>query len=60
MHSTLSDMNILKPMEMILMVLREQSEDDDQMNTAGEPVILLPETLLEREPTLKERRGFWD
>ena len=60
MHSTLSDMNILKPMEMILMVLREQSEDDDQMNTAGEPVILIPETLLEWEPTLIERRGFRD
>ena len=47
-------MNILKPMEMILIVLREQSEDDDQMNTAGEPVILVPETLLEWESTLKE------
>ena len=40
------------------MVLREQSEDGDQMNTAGEPVILIPETLLKWEPTLKERGGF--
>ena len=45
MHTTLLDMNILKPMEMILMVLREQSEDYDQMNTAGELLILIPETL---------------
>ena len=29
------------------MVLREQSEDDGQMNTAGELVIWIPETLLE-------------
>ena len=42
------------------MVLREQSEDDDQMNTAGELVILIPATLLEWEPTLKERGGFWE
>ena len=56
----LLDMNVLKPMERILMVLRVQSEDDDQMNTAGELVILLPETLLEWEPTLKERGGFWE
>ena len=41
-------------METILKVLREQSEDGDQMNTAGELVILIPETLLEWESTLKE------
>ena len=60
MHTMLLDMNILKPMEMILMVLHEQPEDDDQMNTAGEPVISIPETLLEWEPALKERGGFWE
>ena len=45
-------------METILKVPREQSEDGDQMNTAGEPVISIRETLLEWEPTLKERGGF--
>ena len=58
MHTTLSDMNILKLMESTM--IREQSEDDDQMNPAAEPVILIPETLLEWEPTLKERGGFWE
>ena len=60
MHIACWNVNILKPMEMILMVLTEQSEEDDQMNTAGEPVILIPETLREWEPTLKERGGFWE
>ena len=60
MHTTLLDVNNLQPMELILMVLGEQSEDDDQMNTAGEPVILISETLLEWEPTLTERGGFWE
>ena len=57
---TSMDMDILKSMEMILMIFRLQSEDDNQMNTAGEPVILVPETSLERKRTLKERRGFWE
>ena len=39
-------------METILKVLREQSEHSDQMNTAGELVILIPESLLEWESNL--------
>ena len=35
MHTTLWNVNNRKPIEMILMVLRERSEGDDQMNTAG-------------------------
>ena len=35
MHTLSLDMNNLKPMEMTLMVLREQSEGDDQMNTGS-------------------------
>ena len=42
MHTTLWNVNIRKPIE--LMVFREQSEGDDQMNTAGELVILIPVT----------------
>ena len=45
---------------MILKVLREQSEEDDQMNTVRKPVILISETLREKELTLKERKGFWE
>ena len=60
MHTTLWNVNIRKPIEMILMVLREQSDGDDQMNTAGEPVILIPETLRDWEPTLNERGRFWE
>ena len=39
-------------METILKVLREQSEHSDQMNTAGELVTLIPESLLECETNL--------
>ena len=60
MHTTWWNVKTPKPMEMFLMVLREQSEEHDQMNTVWKPVILLPETLLEWEPTLKERGGFWE
>ena len=58
MHTTLLDVNILKPMETILKVLREQSEEDDQMNTAGETAGSIPETSLECEQVLKQRGGF--
>ena len=59
MHTTWN-VKILKPMEMILIVLREQSAEVDQMNTVRKPVILIPETLREWELTLKERGGFWE
>ena len=59
MHTTLWNVNIKKPREMIQMVLRERFEEDDQMNTAGEPLILIAETLREWEPTLKELGRFW-
>ena len=45
MHTTWWNVKILELMEMILMVLREQSEEDDQMNTVEKPVILIPRTL---------------
>ena len=47
-------------MEMILLVFREQSEEDGHMNTVKKPVVLIPETLGEWELTLKERGGFWE
>ena len=40
-HTVLLDMNILRRMEMTLMVLRKRSEDGDQMNPAGESVTKL-------------------
>ena len=60
MRTTWWNVKILKLMEMILMVLREQSEEDDQMSTARKPVVIIPETLREWELTLKERGGFWE
>ena len=51
---------IRKLMEMILVVFREQSEEDDQMNTVRKPVMLIPETLRKWELTLKERGRFWE
>ena len=60
MHTTWRNVKILKPMEMILMVLREQSEEHDQMNTVRKSVNLIPETLNEWALTLKERGGFWE
>ena len=36
MHTTMWDMKNLKLLETILKVLREQFEEDDQMDTAGE------------------------
>ena len=51
---------IRKLMEMILMVFREQSKEDDQMNTVRKPVMLIPETLRKWELTLKERGRFWE
>ena len=46
-------------METILKALREQLEEDDQMNTAGETAGSIPEPSLECEQILKERGGFW-
>ena len=46
-------------METILKAFREQFEEDDQMNTAGEIAGSIPETSLECEQILKERGGFW-
>ena len=59
-HTTLLERENSEADGMILMVLREQSEEDDEMNTAGELVISTPQTLREWELTLKERRGFWE
>ena len=53
-------MNNLKLMETIVNVLREQFEEDDQMNTAGERVGSIPETSLEWEQILQERGRFWE
>ena len=60
MHTTWWNVKIRKLMEMLVMVFREQSEEDDQMNTVRKPVILIPETLREWEPTLRERGAFWE
>ena len=54
------NMNDLKLMETHLQKLCEQFKDDDQRKTAGEIAGLVPETLLEWEPILKEREGFWE
>ena len=59
MHTPLWTVKIRKLMEMILMVFREQSEEDDQMNSVRKPVILIPETLRGWELTLKQRGAFW-
>ena len=48
MRATLWNVSIRKPIEMILTVFR-----------GFLPVILIPATLREWEPTLKERGGFW-
>ena len=53
MRSTLWNLNIRKPMEMILMVFCKQSEEDDQMNTVRKPLISIPETWREWELTLE-------
>ena len=60
MHTAWWNVKIRKLMEMILMVFREQYEEDDQMNTVRKPVISIPETLREWEPIKKERGGFWN
>ena len=46
-------MNNLKLMETIVNVLREQFEEDDQMNTAGERVGSIPETSLSGNKSCK-------
>ena len=47
-------------METILKALREQLEEDDQMNTAEGIAGSIPETSLECEQILKERGGYWE
>ena len=56
-----TSLNMYNPILMatILKALREQLEEDDQMNTAGEIAGSIPEPSRECEPVLKERRGFW-
>ena len=60
MHTTWWNVKNRKLMEMILLVFREQSEEDGHMNTVKKPVVLIPETLGEWELTKKERGGFWE
>ena len=60
LHTTWWSVKIRKVMEIILMLFREQFEEDDQMNTVRKPVILIPDTLREWELTLRERGGFWE
>ena len=50
MHTAWWNVKILKPMEMILIVLREQFEEHDQMNTVRKLA----------KPTWEERGGFWE
>ena len=58
LNATLLNMNNPILMETILKKLREQSEKNDQMKAAGEITGSAPETLLDWDPILKERRGF--
>ena len=61
MHTTWWNVKIRKLMERILMLFREQSEKDDEMNTVRKSVILISETLRQWEPILKERGGgLWE
>ena len=70
MHTVLLDTKLLKAtllnmfnpilMVTILKKFREQSEKDDQMKTAGEITVSVPETSLDWEPILKERGRFWE
>ena len=60
MHTVLFDTNNLKLMELYFQKFREQSKKDDQMKTAGEIIGSIPETLLDWNPILKERGGFWE
>ena len=59
-HAMLPDTNNLQLMELHFQKLREQSEKDDQMKTAGEIIGSVPETSLDWDPILKERGGFWE
>ena len=54
MHTTWWNVKMWRSMEIILIVLREQSEGDTQLAN------FMPETLREWEPTLKERQGLWE
>ena len=70
MHTMLFDTKLLDatllnmynpiPMETILKKLREQFKREDQMKAGGEIIGLVPETLLDWDPILKERGGFWE
>ena len=70
MHTMLLDTKLLNAtllhiynpilMETSLKKLREQLNKDDQMKAAGEIIGLAPETLLDWDPILKERGGFWE
>ena len=60
MHTLLLDTNNRKLSELCLQKLRGQSEKDDQMKSAGEITSSVPETLVDWESILKERRGFWE
>ena len=52
MHTTWWNVKTQKQMDMVPRAFREQSEENDQMNTIRTPVNLIPETLREWEPTL--------
>ena len=58
LDATLLDMCNPISMETILKALREQSKEDDQMESAGEIAGSVPETLLDWESIL--RGGFWE
>ena len=70
MHTMLLDtkrlnatlLNMYNPilMETFLEKLREQFLNDDQMKAAGEIMGSAPEILLDWNPILKERGGFWE
>ena len=47
-------------MEMVPSAFREQSEENDQMDTFRTPLNLILEALREWEPTMEEREGFWE
>ena len=59
-EATLLNMYSPTSMETILKALREQSKEDDQVKSVGEITSSVPETLLDWDPILKERGGFWE
>ena len=56
MHTTWWNVKIRKLMEMILMVFREQSEEDDQMNTVWKPLIFNTRNLARMGTNLERAR----